>query len=144
MSTSKRKVASREAIRRTLASRAGAVPDGRAISEATLSTWRDVSAQLAPMIGAHGVDVLFDRSVQLTRARFPWLIMEEGNAAEALARLGARVAAQEPAVAEEGSYALFVTFTELLATLIGESLTEQLLGSVWAQSFTGAERETLP
>jgi hypothetical protein len=133
----------REAIRRTLALRAGDAPDASAVAEAALGTWRIVAIRLAPVIGKQGVDVLFNRSLQLTSATFPWLSIardHEDNAA-VLATLKARFAGSEKDAAAEASYTLLVTFTELLTTLIGESLTERLLGPVWAPPSSAPEQE---
>jgi len=44
------------------------------------------------------------------------------------------LAAQQTAAAAEAAGALLLTFAELLATLIGESLTERLLAPVWARA----------
>ena len=123
----------RDAIRRTLAHRAGAAPDAGAIAAATLATWHQTAARLAPVIGTRGVDALFVRALHLTSAAFPWLAMagEQGNGAARLANFRARLEAREPAIAAEAGYALLATFNELLATLIGASLTERLLKPVW-------------
>ena len=134
----------RQAIRTTLAHRAGDAPDASAVAEATLSTWHQVAARLAPVIGARGVDVLFSRALHLTSTAFPWLAMagvHRDNPAP-LASFRACLEARETAVAAEASYALMVTFTELLATLIGESLMERLLGSIWASPPPASEQET--
>ncbi len=136
----------REAIRRTLAQGAGEAPDASAIAEATLNTWRQVADRLAPVIGARGVDALFSRSLHVTSKTFPWLAMAEnnGNSAALLTSLKVRLAGQETAAAAEASVALLVNFTELLATLIGASLTERLLASVWLPPSPESERETAP
>jgi hypothetical protein len=122
----------REAIRRTLAQRAGDAPNASAIAEATLSAWREVADRLTPVIGVRGVDVLFSRALHVTSATFPWLAItgDHEDSTAPLASFRARIENCDTAVAAEASNALLVNFTELLATLIGESLTEQLLGSV--------------
>jgi hypothetical protein len=122
-----------EAMRRTLAQYAGEAPDACAIAEATLNIWRQVATRLTPVIGVRGVDALFSRSLHVTSKAFPWLSMagNDGNSNTLLASLKVRLASQETAAAAEASDALLVTFTELLATLIGESLTDRLLAPVW-------------
>src|SRR5438128_1114039 len=128
MSTTKRGMR-REAIRRTLAQRAGNASDASAIAEATLSTWREVATRLAPVIGTRGVDVLFRRSLHITSKTFSCLAIagDHKDSSVSLASFRARIENCEKVVAAEASNALLATFTELLATLIGESLTEQLL-----------------
>ena len=122
-----------ETIRSTLANRAGDAPDSKAIAEATLSTWHHVADRLVPVIGPRGVDALFNRSLNVTCKTFPWLAIagNDGNGAAQLAALRLRLAGREPDIAAEASYVLLVTFTVLLANLIGESLTERLLEPVW-------------
>lgn len=138
----------REAIRRTLVQRAGDAPDTSAVAEALLSTWRQIATRLAPVIGARGVDAIFRRSLHLTSNVFPWLATagEQADSTAPLIRFRACLEASEPAAAAEASYALLVTFTELLATLIGESLTDRLLSPVWTPQPTvsDSDQETTP
>jgi hypothetical protein len=116
------------------------------MAEATVNVCRDVAARLAVVLGERGVDVLFRRSVHLAAAQFPWLAMrgEDRSTDVVFSRLGEVLARQERTVAVEASYALLVTFTELLATLIGESLTETLLSSVWVPASPGTDQENVP
>lgn len=132
-----------EAIRRTLMQGAGETADASAIAEATISTCLQVSARLAPVIGTRGVDALFSRSVNVTSKTFPGLTMagNDGNGAALLTHIKVCLAGQETAVAAEASYALLVTFTELLATLIGKSLTDRLLAPVWMPRLALSEQE---
>ena len=122
----------RDAIRRTLVPE-GAGAEAQPVSEATFGIWQRVAAQLTPVIGARGVDVLFRRSLHVTGAEFPWLIVagDGGHIAALIDELKARFAAHDPATATTASYALLVTFTELLASMIGGALTDRLLDPVW-------------
>jgi hypothetical protein len=124
----------RDAIRTTLEHRAKSLPDANATSEATAAIWRVVETQLVPVIGARGLDVLFRRALHETTTAFPWLAasVDRGGSASPLPSLMACLATQHTAAAAEAAYALLFTFTELLATLIGEPLTERLLAPVWA------------
>jgi hypothetical protein len=124
----------REAIRTTLGQRAGRLPSADATAEATAATWRLVATQLAPVIGARGLDVLFSRALHQTTVEFPWLAVavDRGGSASPLPSLMVCLTGQLAATAAEASYVLLLTFTELLATLIGESLTKRLLAPVWA------------
>lgn len=123
-----------EAIRITLAHRAGDDPDASAVAEATASTWRQVADLLTPVIGARGVDVIFRRALSLTSKAFPWLKFSEehGDSAELLVSLKVQLASRDTATAAEAGCTLMVTFIELLTTLIGESLTERMVSPVWA------------
>lgn len=136
----------RKAIRRTLEGRAGGAPDADAVAAATVDTWHQMADRLVPVIGARGVDVLFSRSLYLTSAAFPWLANagDHGDSVAQLASLKARLAGREPDASAEASCALLVTFTELLTTLIGESLTGRLLGPVWEFPSLACEQEAAP
>ena len=134
----------RDAIRTTLALRAGRLPDANTPAEAAAATWRLVTVQLAPVIGARGLDVLFSRALHQTSAAFPWLAVAvdgEGSASP-LPRLMVCLAGQHTSTAAEASYTLLSTFTELLATLIGESLTTRLLAPVWLPPSLSSRQES--
>ena len=134
----------REAIRRTLKHHYGDAQDARAVAEATLGTWRQMAARLAPVIGAKGVDSLFHRSLHLTSATFRWLEIAEdhGDNSDVLASLSVCLASRETDAAAEAGYTLLVTFTELLATMIGESLTERLLLPALVPASPESKQET--
>jgi hypothetical protein len=133
----------REAIRRTLAHHAGNVPDAGSVAEATLSTWHQIVARLSPVIGARGVDALFGRSLYLTSTVFPLLAIagDQEDRASVLASIKTRLAGSQTNTAAEASYTLLTTFVELLTNLIGESLTERLLGPVWLPPLPASEKE---
>ena len=126
--------ARREVIQKRLAQCAGGDSDANALAAATVATWSQISARLAPLIGTRGVDTLLSRTVYLTSVCFPWLAMatESERGAAPLDGLRERLARQDAPVAAAASCEFFLTFTVLLATLIGDSLTDRLLGPVWA------------
>lgn len=133
----------RAAIRTTLARLAGDAADARAIADATFVLGQQLAARLAPIIGVGGVEALFGRALHLTSRDFPWLVMaeEQGNGTALLGGVKARLAARERSLASAASCALLLTFTELLNSLIGESLTECLLAPVWAPPRPASEQE---
>jgi len=135
-----------EAIRNTLARRAGDAADSSVIAEAALDTWRSISDRLEPVIGRRGVDALFNRALHVTCKAYPWLAVAdaEGNESKQLAGLRARLAGREPAAAREASYVLLTTFTALLSDLIGESLTKRLLEAVWSPPSANSEERSTP
>lgn len=134
----------RDAIRRTLAQRAGAAPDAAAIADAVLATWQRMAVQLAPVIGVHGVEVLFRRALHVTGQAFPWLAADGGedDKVELHTAVRARMAGRELLAATTVGNALLTTFVSLLASLIGETLTERLLSPVWTASPAAPEQET--
>ncbi|MGA2082824.1 MAG: hypothetical protein ABSH53_19735 [Holophaga sp.] len=143
MTTLDRNDSRREAIRRTLEQRAGGTHDAGRVAEATLSIWHQATTRLKPVIGTGGLDALYGRSLQLTATGFSWLsIAVEGEEVTApLASLRRRLEAHDPVAAAQAGVALLVTVTDLLATLVGESLTERLLGPIWTPPAQASELE---
>jgi hypothetical protein len=133
----------RLAIERRLALRRGG-PGTGAAAEVDLGVWREVAGILAPMIGAGGVEAIFKRSLQLTTPRFPWLgFAGEPEAGVAiLASCLARLKLRDPKEAAEANLALLVSFTDLLVAMIGASLTDRLLGQIWALPISASPEET--
>ena len=123
----------REAIREVLMFRAGKPFNSIVVAEATLNIWQQMATRLIPVIGERGVEVLFSRSLHLTTRTFPRLEIaaDHGDKAALIANVKAQLASSGSNDAIEASCALLGTFTELLSTLIGASLTERLLGPVW-------------
>ena len=135
-----------EAIRETITRRAGRAPDADAIVQSTLLTWQQIAAQLEPVIGARGVDALFSRSLHLVGKTHRWLETSgvRGNGAVSLASIRSCFEGLEPPLAIDAACALLATFTELLANLIGESLTTRLLEMVWLQPASDHQKEPAP
>jgi len=133
-----------EIIMRTRLQRTGDAADAKAVAEAAVSTWRDATSRLSPVIGGQGVDVLFRRSIHVASKTFPWLVVPgQVGSTSLLANLNTCLAGRETAVAIEASDALLVTFTELLTSLIGESLSERLLAPIWAPPLPASDRREL-
>lgn len=125
----------RAAIRRTLAAPLNGSTDARAVAETALVLWQKVTAALEPVIGSRGVEALFNRALQLTSTSFPWLsaARPQADAERALTSIQECLATRDAAMALEASITLMVTLSDLLATLVGTSLTRRLLGPVWAR-----------
>jgi len=132
------------ALHKAMAHQAEGAMDAGAVANATIQTLRQLSVILTPVIGEVGVNVLFKRSLHLTRRTFPWLTIAEhqGDTGDFLANLRARLADRDTNEAAEASSALLVGFTELLATLIGDSLVETLLGPLSASLTPFSKQDT--
>jgi len=124
--------------------RAGDALEASVVAEATLGILQQIASQLTPVIGSRGVDALFRRSLHLTRTFLPWLVQSEvsDDSTVLLASLKAGLADLEPNAAIEASHALLMTFTNLLTSLIGKSLTKRLLSQVWVPLSPASEQET--
>jgi hypothetical protein len=122
-----------EAMRARLIERIGNAPDARTVAEVASQTWHRMVAELVPVIGARGVEVLFSRALHLTSATFPWLTTarERGDGAVPFSVLVPRLEAHDAAAATQAASLVLGTFVELLAALIGGALTERLLIPIW-------------
>lgn len=138
--------ADKDAIRRTLAHRAGSNTHSGAVAEAAVSTWHQLTVRLTPVIGVRGVDALFRRSLYLVSKDYPWLAIvgNEGGSTSLLASLQRSLAAQEVEIAKEVGASLLLVFTELLTAMIGISVSERLLGPVWVLPKSGSSGSAGP
>jgi hypothetical protein len=130
-----------------LARLADAGADAGQITDVAMSTWHDVAVALSPIIGHAAVTALFKRSLYLTRAGHPCLAAAYGAIADTgeFGALQAALERQTGAAAAAAGDALQHTFCELLADLIGASLTERLLRSVRNTPSSGhAVQDTSP
>lgn len=96
----------------------------------------DLDAALTPIIGPRGVMALWQRSLHLASAAYPWLADGQPGGFTALdpSLLAAAIGRRDDDDAAAGVTALLLAFNELLVSLIGPSLTERLLRTVWAPS----------
>ena len=101
------------------------------IAEALLDAWQGMHEALAPVIGQRGVAALFSRALHVTGNEFPWMAAAPLDAAGTinLAALRAAVAARHRIDAASASDAFLHHFNALLSSLIGQSLTDQLIGT---------------
>jgi hypothetical protein len=115
-----------------LAKRSGAHPDAIQIADATIAIWYDISTALKSIIGQQGVAALYDRSVALTARTYPWLVPSRSHEDHSvdLDALQSVIARQSNDDAAAGSSELLQTFYDVLVSLIGPALCEQLLASV--------------
>lgn len=99
------------------------------------------------MIGQRGSAALYQRSLHLARADYPWLGAAYEGAAERgeFDALRSALAQQTPEHAAAAHDSLLQTFIDLLADLIGESLTQRLLQAAWDSPSSGhAVKDTSP
>ena len=122
-----------------LADRVSAGADAEQVADAVVAMLLEIEQALHPIIGHRGVAALYNRSLHLTAAAYPWLAIDQPAVPAAVDPSGLRSALVQQAAAEAaaGGNALFQTFHELLASLVGASLTDRLLGSVWSHSSPG-------
>ncbi len=126
-------------IRAMLARRVGEDADAATIAAAALLIWRDVDVALSPIIGQPGVAALYKRSLYLTLVDHPFLVTAYEGSVRAGDFVGLETALsqQTPTEALAAIISLLITFHDLLTHLIGGSLFERLLRSVWDKPSSG-------
>jgi hypothetical protein len=119
-----------------LACRVGQAADAAQIAAAVFAIWEEIDDSLTPILGSRGVAALYQRSLHLAAAGHAWLeAADEGDPpAVGPAALKSALARQSSAVAAVGGNAFLQTLHDLLASLIGPSLTERLLRTTWENS----------
>jgi len=104
------------------------------VADAIFAIWAELDDALTPILGPRGVAALYQRSLHLVAQAHPWLAApnEDEPPAVGPAALKSALSRQGSGAAAAGGSAFLLTFEELLASLVGHSLTERLLRSVWA------------
>ena len=112
--------------------------DAEQLADAAVALWRDVWSALSPIIGAAGFAALFERSVFLRMAEYPWLVNVSGlsNVKDpplpgTFNTLRRELSQQAKADAAAANTALLQSLAQILGNLIGVSLTTRLLQPVW-------------
>lgn len=121
--------------------------DAKRIAVAAVAEWRGIDAALSPIIGQRAVAALYNRSLHLIRADYPWLRTQYDDELESreFTALKTALSQQPPSTAVAAHVALLKTFNDLLTSLIGASLTERLLQPVWDNHSSGlAAQDTTP
>lgn len=113
-------------------------PDPSAGSRELLQPWRRIAQHLCPLIGESGFCALFGRAVHVIGPDHAWLAPQQPCRApeQLFISLEERMALVEADRAAAANEALLRTFTQLLAALIGERLTQRLLESASANTDT--------
>lgn len=97
-----------------------------------LWAWQRLASQLTQLIGDGGFCALYERTIKLTVLEFPYLTVPSEQHVEGMLRsLRNNFAAVDSSKASQANLALLQTYTGLLSTLIGESLTVRILISAW-------------
>lgn len=118
--------------RPTLAILAARGHEAARVAEATTTTLLAIDAALSPIISERGVAALYRRSLFLIRQGRPWLdpVYAADPAPGDYSALRSALSEQDDGDALHVADELLRTFHGLLVSLIGESLTARLLGSI--------------
>jgi hypothetical protein len=100
-------------------------------ADAAVTIWHDVWVALSPIIGVAGTAALYERSLFLTIAEYPWL-ESAGDSLESgeFAALRRELSQQTRADAAAANAALLNSLSQVLGKLIGASLAARLLQPV--------------
>ncbi|TAK61885.1 hypothetical protein [Methylobacter sp.] len=103
------------------------------IADASIDLWEQMATQIILIVGEGGFNSLYARSLFLTRSTFPWLpngsVPAQAN--QRFSELKISFEEQPPLQANKANSQLLITFTDILASLIGEHLTIRILRSAW-------------
>ncbi len=117
--------------------------DAAEVADAAIAIWHDFATTLQSIIGRQGVIALFNRSIALTARTYPWLSSSRvaDDHSVDIDGLQGVIALQSSEAAIAGSGKLLQTFYDLLESLIGAGLCEQLLDSA-REDLPQNDRET--
>ena len=103
------------------------------VADAAIELWEKLATEIISLVAEGGFNALYARSVFLAQSSFPWLAASSlaPQTDHRFAQLKISLAEQTPAHASEANRLLLITFTDILASLIGESLTAGILRSAW-------------
>ncbi len=125
-------------IEASLTHRAANGESAEPVVEVIVRAWCEIDAVLSPVIGKQGVAALYQRCLHVVAPTHPWLAPTQQGVANALdlAALRSALSSQSSANAVAAGAATLEEFHELLASMVGHSLTGQLLRPVWANLFS--------
>lgn len=111
-------------------------PGAEKLVDTAIGRWEQMATHIISIIGEGGFESLYARSVYLTQSTFPWLLAADSPPAanHRFAALKECLEGQSTARAHEANQLLLITFTGILASLIGAQLTTRILGSAWGDS----------
>jgi hypothetical protein len=103
---------------------------------AVIATWQAIDQELSPVIGRRGVVALYQHSVERTvPAGHPMRALVRGvHAGIDFVALEGALLAQDHAEALSDSRRILQRFYDTLAGLIGTTLTQRLLRTLWTDS----------
>ena len=104
------------------------------VADAAIHLWEKMAAQLICIVGEDGFNSLYERSQFLSKSTLPWLAVGPWaqQSDHRFAGLKTSLEGQSPAQASEANGLLLITFTDVLASLIGEQLTSHILRLAWS------------
>lgn len=101
--------------------------------DAAIHLWEQLAKHLISIVGEGGFNSLYARSLLLAKSSYPWLVAPAlpSQNRHRFAELRISFEAQAPEQTNAANLLLLITFTDILASLIGEQLTSRILNSAW-------------
>jgi hypothetical protein len=106
------------------------------VADAAINLWEQMATQIISIVGEGGFNSLYGRNVFLTQSKIPWLAAASllPQTDHRFTNLRLTLEVQTPTQAREANSLLLITFTDILASLIGEELTSSILRSAWGSN----------
>lgn len=106
------------------------------VADAAINLWEQMATRIISIVGEGGFSSLYARSIFLSQPAFPWLAagVLSPQADFRFAELRTSLEAQASGQASAANRLLLITFTDILAALIGEGLTTRILRSAWGNN----------
>lgn len=105
------------------------------VAECVIAVLREIELALGPVIGPRGVAALLDRSLHRAAQPHPWLAeaRDVRDATPDLQRLVRTLAARPVDDIVAAGAEILQAFHDLLVSLVGQPLTQRLVGRVWSR-----------
>lgn len=122
-----------------LVSLAAAGASSGEIAETAVKKWRELAVVLSPIIGQQGVTALYKRALHLIRDDYPWLLSNDDGepVVDDFSSLEKALANRSSTEASAANLALYKSFHTTLVSLIGASLTDRLIASIFDNTLRG-------
>jgi hypothetical protein len=136
----------REEMIREHGTRLGAGPAERAQAVRAGELWATFFAELTPVVGDLGVRALYARTIHLVSnvSRVAIVIPALTSSQSVLEHVRAALRGLPDAQASATNYVMLLRYTDLLAALIGETLTLRLMHAAWVGDPPSMNAEDAP
>lgn len=106
------------------------------VADVAIGLWERMATQIVSIVGESGFNSLYARSVFLMQPKFPWLAtcLLSPQTDHRFTGLTTCFEGQMPEQVSEANILLLITFTDILAVLIGEQLTTSILRLAWGDN----------
>ena len=100
-----------------------------------IGLWEQMATEIISLVGEIGFNSLYARTIYLTQSTFPWIAANSESLTidQPLIVLRMNFDRETPEHVTETNTLMLITFTDILASLIGEQLTTTILSSAWGK-----------